>query len=207
MSNFEEKEYTVFDLFQKQWALVSAGNMEHFNSCTIGWGSLGTLWTRQRKNGAILTVYVHPARHTCDFLIRNETFTVSFFPPRYKKALGYMGSHSGRDVNKVEMANLTPVAIGKSVTYEEASLTFLCRKIYQHPFDKDGLASDIQEYYQVNPRSFPRDDQGEWQPHWMFIGEIIEVDDKRHSLFSSAEYLVRDMEENTKANTKLRNNQ
>jgi hypothetical protein len=28
MSNFEEKEYTVFDLFQKQWALVSAGNME-----------------------------------------------------------------------------------------------------------------------------------------------------------------------------------
>jgi flavin reductase (DIM6/NTAB) family NADH-FMN oxidoreductase RutF len=202
MSNFEEKEYTVFDLFQKQWALVSAGNMEHFNSCTIGWGSFGTLWTRG-KSGAVVTVYLHPTRYTCDFLMENETFTVSFFPANYKKALGIMGSHSGRDVNKVEMANLTPVAIGKSVTYEEANLTFLCRKIYQHPFDKDGLASDIQEYYQANPRSFPRDKQGEWQPHWMFIGEIIEVDDKRHSLFSSAEYLVRDMEENTK----LRNNQ
>lgn len=47
-----------------------------------------------------------------------------------------MGSHSGRDVNKVEMSGLTPVAIGASVTYKEANLTFLCRKIYQHPFAK-----------------------------------------------------------------------
>lgn len=203
MGNYEEKDYKVFDLFRNQWALVTAGNMEYFNSCTIGWGSMGTLWTRQGKNGAILTVYVHPARHTCDFLIRNETFTVSFFSPRYKKALGYMGSHSGRDVNKPEGAGLTPIAMGESVTYEEANVIFLCKKIYQHQFVKENLATEIQEYYKGNPRSFPAEEPDDWQPHWMFIGEIIEVDDKRHNLSSSAEYLVRDMEENTK----LRNNQ
>lgn len=33
--NFEEKEYKAFELFQKQWALVTAGSMEKFNSCTV----------------------------------------------------------------------------------------------------------------------------------------------------------------------------
>ncbi len=178
MSNYEEKDYKVFDLFRNEWALVTAGNMEHFNSCTIGWGSLGTIWTRQGKSGAIVTVYVHPARYTCDFLRESETFTVSFFPESCKKALGIMGSHSGRDINKVEASDLTPVARGDSVTYGEAYLTFLCRKIYQHQFAKEDLATDIHEHYQANPRSFPADKNGEWQPHWMFIGEILEVVEK-----------------------------
>ncbi len=178
MSTFEEKDYKVFDLFRKQWALVTAGNMDHFNSCTIGWGSMGTIWTRSGKSGAIITVYVHPARYTCEFLKENETFTVSFYPAHYKKALGIMGSHSGRDVNKPEMAGLTPVAMGDSVTYEEAQLTFLCKKIYQHQFAKEDLATEIQEYYGGNPRSFPADEEGEWQAHWVFIGEILEVVEK-----------------------------
>lgn len=39
-----------------------------------------------------------------------------------------MGSHSGRDTNKVEASGFSPVKIGKSVTYSEANLTFLCKK-------------------------------------------------------------------------------
>lgn len=178
MSKFEEKEYKVFDLFRNEWALVTAGNMEHFNACTIGWGSLGTIWTRPGKNGAIVTVYLHPSRYTCEFLRNNETFTVSFFPARYKKTLGIMGSHSGRDINKVAVAGVTPVAMDNSVTYEEAHLIFLCRKIYQHQFAKEDLAMDIQEHYKANPRSFPAKEEGEWQPHWMFIGEIVDVVEK-----------------------------
>ena len=90
-----------------------------------------------------------------------------------------MGSHSGRDGNKAEAAGLTPVPIGESVTYEEAHLTFLCRKIYQHQFAKEDIAIDVQEHYKANPSSFPPDKNGKWQPHWFFVGEIIEVDDKR----------------------------
>ena len=41
----------AFDLFRKQWALVTAGTPEHFNACTISWGSLGTLWTRPGSTG------------------------------------------------------------------------------------------------------------------------------------------------------------
>lgn len=179
MSNFAEKDYKVFELFHQQWALATAGDMEHFNSCTLGWGSMGTLWTRPGKSGAVITVYLHPTRYTCELFMKNETFTVSFFPSSCKQALSYMGSHSGRDENKAKAAGLTPVAMGGSVTYEEANLTFLCRKIYQHQFAKEDMAPDVQEHYKANPQSFPLDAAGEWQPHWVFVGEIIEVEDKR----------------------------
>ena len=56
MAVWEEKEYKVFEMFRKQWALVTAGNKEHFNSCTVGWGSLGTIWGRPDSSGSIVTV-------------------------------------------------------------------------------------------------------------------------------------------------------
>ena len=88
--NFEEKEYKPFELFSKQWALVTAGKMEKFNSCTVSWGSMGTLWTRPGKTGSTITVYLYPTRYTRELLMESETFTVSFFPASCKKALAVM---------------------------------------------------------------------------------------------------------------------
>ena len=178
MSRFEENSYEVFDLFRTQWAVVTAGNMEHFNSCTIGWGSLGTLWTRPGKSGSIVTVYLHPMRYTQELMTQNHFFTVCFFPADKKKALTILGSRSGRDGDKVAASGLTPVSIGESIGYAEASLTFLCRKIYQHALSREAIAQDIQDYYKANANVFPVDENGEWQPHWMFIGEIIEAVEK-----------------------------
>ena len=173
--NYAEKDYRIFDLFEKQWAIVTAGTMERFNSCTVSWGSMGTLWTRLGKSGSVITVYLHPARYTREFVAASDTFTVSFFPVTCKKALAIIGSKSGRDVDKVTAAGLTPVPMGNSVTYEEASMTFLCRKVYQHQFAKEDIAPDVQEYYKANPNVYPVDENGEWQPHWVFVGEIIEA--------------------------------
>ena len=179
MSTFIEKEHSVLDIFYDQWALATAGDMENFNSCTIGWGSFGTLWSKPGMNRKTLTVYIYPSRYTCGFFQNSEYFTVSFFPERYKKALGYMGSHSGRDENKVEAAGLTPCAMGESVTYEEAELTFLCRKLYQHHMEKEDMIEEIRQQYADNPPVYTTDENGEWTPHWIFIGEIVDVEDKR----------------------------
>lgn len=127
MENFKQKAYNVFELFDRQWALVTAGSIEHYNSCTVGWGSLGNLWGPTGRSRPTVTVYVHPARYTCEFLERGDTFTVSFYPPEYRRALGYIGSHSGRDGDKAAAAGLTPVTFGQGVTYAEANLTFLCK--------------------------------------------------------------------------------
>lgn len=43
----------IFDQFDKKWALLTAGKIDNFNSMTISWGGLGTLW-----NKPVATVYV-----------------------------------------------------------------------------------------------------------------------------------------------------
>lgn len=170
MEAYEEKDYPIFDLFRNRWALVTAGTMEHYNTCTIGWGTFGTIWSR-----SVAAVYVHPARYTWDFLKDQDYFTISFFPKECRPALSYLGSHSGRDGDKVAAAGLTPVPMGPGVTFREAQQTFLCRKLSAQLLDKDGLAPDIQHIYSSRPGAFPPDEAGQWQPHWQFIGQIEEV--------------------------------
>ena len=163
MKPFETDDYKIFDLFNNHWALVTAGEASHYNTCTISWGSLGTIWSRP-----VATVYVNPDRYTWEFLKESDTFTVAFFPPEYRGALGYLGSHSGREGDKVAAAGLTPREIAGGVSFREANLTFVCRKLYQAPFLREGMAEEISQGIYKN-----------WQPHWEFIGEIIEVEDRR----------------------------
>ena len=112
MEGFKAKEYKIFELFDKQWAIVTAGSMAHYNSCTVSWGSLGNIWGHAGHSCPIVTVYVHPARYTSEFLRDSDIFTVSFYPESCRKALSYIGSHSGRDGDKIAAAGLTPVAMG-----------------------------------------------------------------------------------------------
>ena len=168
MKPFEEKDYRVFDMFNNQWALVTAGTNVHYNTCTIAWGSLGTIWGGPGRGRPIATVYVNPDRYTWDFLKESDVFTIAFFPERYREALGYLGSHSGRDGDKVAVAGLTPTELSGGVSFEQAELTFVCRKLYQGAFEREGLASEIDQGIYKN-----------WQPHWMFVGEITGVDDRR----------------------------
>ena len=168
MRDFETKDYKVFDMFNNQWALVTAGDIGRYNTCTVGWGSLGTIWGGPGSGRSIVTVYVNPDRYTWEFLRQSEVFTVSIFPPEYRGALGYLGSHSGRDGDKVAEAGLTPKELSGGVAFAEAGLTFVCHKLYQGEFRREGLAGEI--------------DGGiykDWHPHWMFVGEIIETEDKR----------------------------
>lgn len=147
-------------LFQNDWALVTAGTEASFNSMTVSWGGLGTLWRKP-----VVTVYIRPNRYTHGFLESNEYFTVGFYSEEYKKALGIMGSKSGRDCDKVALSGLTPVALKQGVTYREAGLTLLCRKVYRQVMDKDAIPGDILD-------NCFKDDPS---VHTLFIGEVVDV--------------------------------
>ena len=97
----------ILTLFDKKWALVTAGDISDFNAMTISWGGMGTLWGKP-----VATVYVKPVRYTHEFMENNDYFTISFFEEEYRGALKVMGTKSGRDCNKVEESRLTPVRIG-----------------------------------------------------------------------------------------------
>lgn len=144
------------------WALVTAGTMEGgWNTMTIGWGSAGVLWSRP-----IMTVYVHPWRYTHDFMLDNDYFTVQLFGDEYKRDLGILGSKSGRDGDKVALTSLTPRALEHGVTFEEATDTFVCKKIYTQRLDPTLAPSD----FLARSGNFYATDA-----HTVFIGELIEV--------------------------------
>ncbi|MDD3193521.1 MAG: flavin reductase [Oscillospiraceae bacterium] len=152
----------VFRIFDKQWALVTAGSMEDYNTMTVSWGGLGTLWSRP-----VATVYVKPIRYTYQFLEKNAYFTVSFFPDSYRKDLGILGSKSGRDGNKIVLTSLTPTAVENGVGFAQASATLLCKKIYWQDLDLNQIPQDaIDAYYQTEA------------PHRMYIGEVVGIQQK-----------------------------
>ena len=164
MEDIRQKEFKAFGMFKDQWALATAGTIDNFNTCTIGWGSIGTIWTRAAGN--IVTIYVNPERYTWEFLMNNDYFTVSFFPEEYREDLQYLGTHSGRDEDKVAKTKLTPVAAGESVTFKEAELTFVCKKIYAAQFDKDKMDPEVyQAVYGYR----------DWITHYEFIGTVVDV--------------------------------
>ena len=150
---------TSLNIFQKEWALVTAGTMENYNTMTIGWGGLGTLWRKP-----VCTVYVKPCRYTHSFMDANDYFTVSFYSDEHRGALCVLGTKSGRDGDKVAEVGFTAVAAGESVTFKEAKTTLLCKKIYRQDMCLDSMPAEAVEKYYT-----------EEAPHTMFVGEIIDI--------------------------------
>lgn len=148
-----------FDIFDKEWALLTAGAGQHYNTMTISWGGLGTLWGKP-----VATVYVKPIRYTHQFMEQNDYFTVSFYPDKYRKALGLLGSLSGRDSDKVAMAGLTPRALDNTVTFHEAQITLVCKKIYRQALDTTAMPAEVVSAF-----------YSEEAPHTMYIGEVIDI--------------------------------
>lgn len=156
MKQFIDKSLSVFS---KDWALVTAGTPDKYNTMTIAWGGFGTLWSKP-----VATVYVKPCRYTHLFLEENDYFTVSFFEDEYKKALGVLGSKSGRDGDKVGEVGFEAVACGESVTFKQAKITVLCKKIHTQALDVNVMPEDVVNTYYL-----------EEDAHTMFIGQIVDI--------------------------------
>lgn len=132
-----ELKINPFDLIGKEWMLVTAGNEERgYNTMTASWGHLGSIWGHH-GGSATAVVYVRPQRYTKQFVDRESTFTLCFFDEAYHKALGYLGSHSGRDGDKVAHVGMTPVFEDDTTYFAEAKLVLVCRKLYQAPIKEE----------------------------------------------------------------------
>lgn len=154
-----ELNANIFEQFDKKWALLTAGTEGSFNTMTISWGGLGTLWSRP-----VATVYVKPCRYTYEFMERNDYFTVSFFPEDYKKGLGLLGSKSGRDGDKLALTSLHAKPLENGMGFAEAELTLVCKKLYFQDLDASRIPEDaLDRYYKTEA------------PHRMYIGEVVDI--------------------------------
>ncbi|MBR6800637.1 MAG: flavin reductase [Eubacteriaceae bacterium] len=151
---------SAFEVYDKQWALVTAGNTNDYNTMTISWGGVGTLW-----NKPVVTVYIRPSRHTFGYIENNEYFTVSFYGEEFKKDLGTLGRLSGRDGDKVAQTSLTVTPAGESVTFEQAETTLVCKKLYYNDIVKENIPEDIRN------KNYASDEPA----HRMYVAEVVDI--------------------------------
>lgn len=160
----EEWDENPFDWFKGQGLLLAVGTPEHNNAMTIGWGSLGNIWSK--IGPATVTVYVAEGRYTYEFMEKYDFFTVMAFDKEDARILGYMGTHSGRDGDKAAHLGLhTLYTENGTPYYAEATLVLECQTIYKAPFLKEGMSAEVQKFYE----NF---DAG---VHHMYIGNIIKA--------------------------------
>lgn len=145
---FSDVKENAVDLLASQWALVTAGNKDSFNTMTVSWGSIGELWGVD-----CATIYIRPQRYTDGFIDSNDYFTISFYPSELKNQIhGVCGSKSGRDVDKVAEAGITPAFDENAPYFEEAKLVLVCKKMAKSKFEPANLCDDsiADKWYPLN---------------------------------------------------------
>ena len=160
----DEFNANPFRLFEKQWFLLTAGDFSSgkFNTMTVSWGYIGEMWGFP----SAVTV-VRPQRYTLEFLRQCDSFTLSAFSEEYRDALKLCGAKSGRELDKIAAAGLTPEASGtvSAPTFKEAELVLECRQVYQGKFVPEGFSGA-----RIPETIYPNGDY-----HLVFAGEITRI--------------------------------
>ncbi len=148
----------VFKLLDKDWMLITAGTLEHYNTMTASWGHMGIMW-----NLPVAMAWIRPQRYTFEFTEKCSHFSLSFFSEEHRKALQFCGSKSGRDYDKAAETGLTPLATENgNVSFEEARLVMECRKLYA-----DDLKAENFIVPEIASKNYPKKDF-----HRFYMGEI-----------------------------------
>ena len=162
IENIREVKENLVKMIADDWALVSAGDGDEWNTMTISWGGVGELWGKD-----VVFAFIRPQRYTKEFMDKSDYFTVSFFDEKYKDALRLCGTKSGRDCDKTGLAGLTAEYDGEAVYPSQARLVIKCRKIAVQQMDNSGF---FDESIESNYKS------GDY--HFIYIGEIEKVLEK-----------------------------
>lgn len=167
-----KQQIAVFDYAQhilqalKTGVLLTVKAGETVNTMTIGWGTLGIEWGKP-----IFTAFVRESRYTKELLDQNPEFTVNIpWEKPVPSILGFCGSRSGRDTDKIKALNLTLQApqVVSVPAIEELPLTLECKVLYRRKQDLSAMPGEIQEKF------YPQTaDAAGQDPHTVYFGEIV----------------------------------
>ena len=66
-------EMNPFIKIGKEWALVTAGNKNKYNTMTVSWGGVGVIWNKN-----VVYIFVRDSRYTKEFIDQGDFFSLSF---------------------------------------------------------------------------------------------------------------------------------
>lgn len=155
----------VFKLFGEDYAVVTAGKETSFNSMTVGYGGFGIQF------GLPSTwCFLRASRYTLEFIRGEQTYTMCWFDEKYKDAVLYFGSKSGRDSDKManNPLNYTITPDG-NIAYKEASLIIECKLMNITSVSPDDF------YYQKGKDFVMEGFEDAKDYHKLVFGEITKV--------------------------------
>ena len=153
-------EKSPFKLIGKDWMLIAAEMGGKANAMTAAWGGLGFMWERN----VVFTV-IRPQRYTKGLVDGANTFSLTFFDESFKKMLGYMGTASGRDEDKIGKSGLTLLHSGDTPYFEEAGAAIICKKLYAQEMRPDCFLDQG-----FNEKFYPENDH-----HTLYVAEVAKL--------------------------------
>ena len=147
-------------------------NGDKFNAMVIGWGHLGTLWSRPTFH-----VYVRQGRYTKAQLDKTGEFTISVPLDHPDADINRIcGWQSGRDTDKAAAAGLEleSAEVIHTPGIRQYPLTIECRILYAQDQELPKIPEDIRN------RMYPQDVDGAYSManrdcHTMYVGEIVDA--------------------------------
>ena len=171
-----KKQIDVFDYANdickamKKGILLTTMADKKVNTMTIGWGAMGIEWGKP-----IFIALVRESRYSKQLLECCGEFTVNVpYGEINSRILGFCGSRSGRDVDKIKEMNLTleePVSISVP-GIKQLPLTLECKVIYKQKQDLNAISYDLlTKYY---PQDIDGSNPGRNRDHHIaYYGEIV----------------------------------
>jgi flavin reductase (DIM6/NTAB) family NADH-FMN oxidoreductase RutF len=139
--------------------LVTQGADGKPNVMTIGWGTIGSIWSRP-----VFIVLVRPSRHTYSRLEQVSDFTVNVPPRELATAVSHCGTVSGRDHDKFLEMHLTPIPSRevRPPIIKECVVHYECRTLHRNDVIPAALAQAVRE------EAYPNGDF-----HRIYFGEVV----------------------------------
>ena len=152
--------------------LVNTKSEDKINSMTIAWGQFGIEWKKM-----FFTIYIRHGRYTHELIEKTNEFTVSVpieRTPEVSKTIAYIGSRTGKNINKFEDCNLTVIKGEKvnSPAVKELPLTIECKVLYKQEQDISHIPTEIiKQFY---PKEINSDvPMSNRDFHTVYYGEIV----------------------------------
>ena len=158
--SLEELNENAFKMIGKDWLLLTAKKGDKVNTMTASWGGVGSL-----GNKKVAYLFVRPQRYTKEFIDASDKMSISVLPNNFRDTLSYLGRVSGRDEDKIEKSGLTLKEKDNVPYFEEARLTFICRKLYVQSLEEEGF---------IDKSIIDKDYQNK-DYHMMYVVEIEEL--------------------------------
>lgn len=150
----------TFKMIGKDYMLITAENEGKVNTMTASWGGLGVLW-----NMDVVFIFLRPQRYTKEFIDATDSFSLTFYDDSYKKTLGYLGSVSGRDEDKISNSNLTIGFDGETPYFKEAEKVIICKKLFAQDLKEESFLDK-----NILNKDYPNKDF-----HTLYVGKIEKI--------------------------------